>query len=767
MDSQHRNNSTSTTTTPTSTSELFICFTSRLSSSSSMKITSKSILSPGRARDSSQISLSTSLSRRLRNSGSIKGGQASPMFPASNGKKRGCSFENPEPSSPKVTCIGQVRVKTKKQGKKIRARSKSRREVSFRKPDQTGSINSSTCNGGHNVDGGHFQDFGGHGQMSHSHSFQQQECLPHRNQRWVHLPMTICEALRTFGAEFNCFLPCRSSCMAREKVEKARSDNGSGSGSTSSCGAVFARWLVAEKIELVVGEEEDHHHHHHHHRHHEDDDEEEDDMPRRSQRRHVFEDIVIEDAKFEDKNEILEEEEARVSVPPKNALLLMRCRSDPVKMAALANRFWECPPQDEAEDEENEDNKDNKGEKETQQDGDKDCRVKVEEEVMEQRKEVLACESLVSVEVIEEDQMIQNQIPDAEAVKEADLVLDREEEEQESEEICEVEGDLQRQEEEEEEKQVLPQPVIILEEEESVEIADPEKEENANAELLQENEHVLVEYEAEPALEEDEIKHEFFDAIEESRPRLSCSSVASVQPQRLSCSSVASLHTQPEQEEAEELEEKEPLEKILLEEEEEEEESVKTSEDIAEPEDPEITQEPETGQESKEKGGQKQQNLLPDCLLLMMCEPKLSMEVSKETWVCSTDFIRWDRKPPIQPVNKTDGCDELKRRISIDSKPPQLHNINQQLMQPPRSSCSFPAAPPLPPTHGAASMNSQIEQKLAGAKQPYEPFVLTRCKSEPMRSSAKFAPEACFWKNRKLEPHRPGTVGVGAAGVGF
>ncbi|KAJ0046552.1 hypothetical protein Pint_04658 [Pistacia integerrima] len=366
-----------------------------------MKITSKSILSPGRARDSSQISLSTSLSRRLRNSGSIKGGQASPMFPASNGKKRGCSFENPEPSSPKVTCIGQVRVKTKKQGKKIRARSKTRREVSFRKPDQTGSINSTTCNSGHNVDG---------------------VLLFNNVDESIELPTR-------FSSKNACLIGTKdgSSCMAREKVEKARSDNGSGSGSTSSCGAVFARWLVAEKIELVVGEEEDHHHHHNHHRHHEDDDEEEDDMPRRSQRRHVFEDIVIEDAKFEDKNEILEEEEARVNVPPKNALLLMRCRSDPVKMAALANRFWECPPQDEAEDEENEDNK---GEKETQQDGVKDFRVKVEEEVMEQRKEVLACESLVSVEVIEEDQMIQNQIPDAEAVKEADLVLDREEEEQ-------------------------------------------------------------------------------------------------------------------------------------------------------------------------------------------------------------------------------------------------------------------------------------------------------------------------------------------------
>nr|GMD74996.1 DNA ligase 1-like isoform X1 [Ipomoea batatas] len=46
-------------------------------------------------------------SRRLRTNGSIKAGQASPMFP-SFAKKRGSAFENPEPSSPKVTCIGQV-----------------------------------------------------------------------------------------------------------------------------------------------------------------------------------------------------------------------------------------------------------------------------------------------------------------------------------------------------------------------------------------------------------------------------------------------------------------------------------------------------------------------------------------------------------------------------------------------------------------------------------------------------------------------------------
>ena len=70
----------------------------------------------------------------------------------------------------------------------------------------------------------------------------------------------------------------------------------------------------------------------------------------------------------EERNEDLEEEEVSVSicVPPKNALLLMRCRSDPVKMGALANRFWESlvhKVEDEGDDQdEDEDQRDEKEE---------------------------------------------------------------------------------------------------------------------------------------------------------------------------------------------------------------------------------------------------------------------------------------------------------------------------------------------------------------------------------------------------------------------
>ncbi|KAL2529930.1 uncharacterized protein Fot_22531 [Forsythia ovata] len=57
-------------------------------------------------------------------------------------------------------------------------------------------------------------------------------------------------------------------------------------------------------------------------------------MTMRSSRRHALEDIEI-------KYDKIEKEAVRVSIciSPRNALLLMRCRSDPMKMAALANCF--------------------------------------------------------------------------------------------------------------------------------------------------------------------------------------------------------------------------------------------------------------------------------------------------------------------------------------------------------------------------------------------------------------------------------------------
>ncbi|KAI8030064.1 hypothetical protein LOK49_LG01G00230 [Camellia lanceoleosa] len=76
----------------------------------------------------------------------------------------------------------------------------------------------------------------------------------------------------------------------------------------------------------------------------------------RSLRRHVDlgEKIEIEEEKWEVNDCVAEEEEeeSRVSIciPPKNALLLMRCRSDPMRMSALTNRLRELQSAPEDED---------------------------------------------------------------------------------------------------------------------------------------------------------------------------------------------------------------------------------------------------------------------------------------------------------------------------------------------------------------------------------------------------------------------------------
>ncbi|KAF7836681.1 histone-lysine N-methyltransferase SETD1B-like [Senna tora] len=715
-----------------STSELFICFTSRLSSSSSMKLSSKSLLSPSRNREPSQISLSSSLSRRLRSNGSIKGGngQASPMFPATNGKKRGCAFENPEPSSPKVTCIGQVRVKTKKQGKKMRAvaRSKKRRgEASFRRTEQ----------------GGFSSDL---------QNLQQEAGLTHRNQRWVHLPLTICEALRAFGAEFSCLFPCRSSSCGREKEEEERVEKGEGSGGgesrEGSCGAAFARWLVAlqegdgkgREIELVVGEQNEHGV--------EEEQEEEDsdgdgrrDRPERSRRRHVFEDIEID---VEKKNEEGEEEEEKgrvsICIPPKNALLLMRCRSDPVKMAALANRFWESPAhKDEVEENEHgEEEEDNDEEEEEQQE------VHMEED---------------------EQVQVQVQLPKVEVEQDGSICERGNEEQEVSEAKAKIETKSEVEEAHEAEAEATPNPEINEEKERTEEEEEEEEEDEGGNAIANQKDETLVSISS-PEVTSDPEKSELLDVQEEKLESEDYSIEAKSSEHESSSSSSSPVIS--EASESENNEEESAVVSVKAETfAEEEEEATEESTEGEEEEEKETGERPgedETTatQDRSEPDGPKLPEkkpgpVLPDCLLLMMCEPKLSMEVSKETWVCSTDFIRW---LPDRPAKRKDGGDEPKKRISVDSKPPQPPV--PAAAQPPRSSCSFPA----PATHGAGmSMATMIEQKLVGSN-GYEPFVLTRCKSEPMRSSAKLGQDACFWKNRKLEPHHhPATLGVGAAGI--
>ncbi|KAB1216545.1 hypothetical protein CJ030_MR4G002198 [Morella rubra] len=744
MESERPHRTTSTTSS--STSELFICFTSRLSTSSSMKLSSKSILSPGRNREPSQVSLSSSLSRRLRSNGSMKGGQASPMFPT-GGKKRGCGFENPEPSSPKVTCIGQVRVKTKKQGKKMRARSKRRGEASFRRVEQANT--SAVTHQELSIQNNAHSQFQSHQILQH----QQQECLPHRNQRWVHLPLTICEALRAFSAEFNCFLPCRSSCMTseREKEEKAARSDGDEGGNGRSCGAVFARWLVAmqdgegkgREMELVVGEEER--------------------VAERSgslRRREIF------DGGLEIKeqvNEVPEEEEARVSIciPPKNALLLMRCRSDPVKMAALANKFWGSPVQKE------EDMDDNKFEDEGQRDEEEE---EGDVEVGEGR------EGKVEVETeVKGDEIREKRVSDGE--QDGDLQeggkLGREEEigdvQENFERIPGVTNELQEHplEQEEEDNDAgeedggggLEGNHGIPTEESALSCSSPEVLIDPQSSEMEENMPKVVQehedvYENVPNAENEE-EEETEDDKGASFPSSSLLSILSgeeseVQEEQLQEAKPGALAEEAEASEEENNTPEGPSE-----------DGETTTNDISEPEfvntdkpDAVVESEVRESQQKSERGG----SVLPDCLLLMMCEPKLSMEVSKETWVCSTDFIRC---LPERTVKQTNGRDQVRKLVTTEDS--YTKRPAKQQLQPPRSSCSFPAGSAAP--RAGASMASVIEQKLVGSK-GYEPLVLTRCKSEPMRSAAKFASENCFWKNRKMEPHRPATLGVGAAGVG-
>ncbi|KAG7577311.1 hypothetical protein ISN45_Aa03g016000 [Arabidopsis thaliana x Arabidopsis arenosa] len=682
----HRSSSINSSSNNGSSTDLFICFTSRFSSSSSMRLSSKSIHSPARS-----ACLTTSLSRRLRTSGSLKNASAgvlnSPMFGANGGRKRsGSGYENSnnnnniEPSSPKVTCIGQVRVKTRKHvKKKMRARSRRKGgESSFRR----------------SVD----QNDGGGGGGGGGCRFDASE------NRWVHLPVTICESLRSFGSELNCFFPCRSSCTENSHGDGRRvesnNDGCSGGGGGSSCGAVFTRWFVAveetsggkrREIELVVGGE----------------DEVEEDRRRRS-RRHVFEGLDLSEIEMKtEKKERGGEEVGRMSIcsPPKNALLLMRCRSDPVKVAALANRVRERQLSL---------NDGVYGGGTEEEDDERRRRFELE---IEDKKRIDLCEKWISGETNVETEEVSVTVAEAEV----EVPLPSNPATEEEERVKAVEDSIVEEEQEEEASKIL-----------------DSFEEEIEATIMKN-----IEDEIRNAIEEDEKLAEMED---------------------LAAVAVAVAETEEDEES------KEVTVAACITQNEERSEQGNREPDPS----PEVVMRRSLQEETTEKEKATPYKVLPDCLLLMMCEPKLSMEVSKETWVCSTDFVRClPGRPPAKKIPPEATGDnhhhhhQPKKRIvtAVDSnassrrrsidKPP-LH------LQPPRSSCSYPAAPPI--IMAAAAVG---EQKVAGANKAYEPPVLPRCKSEPRKSASKLAPEACFWKNRKLEPHPPASVGVGAAGVGF
>ncbi|XP_073122964.1 uncharacterized protein [Henckelia pumila] len=777
----------SSTNTAASTSELFICFASRLSSSSSSMKLSKSILSPGRAaRDCGPVSLTSSLSRRLRTNGSLKGGQASPFF-STSGKKRGCSFENPEPSSPKVTCIGQVRVKTKKKVKQTRSFSKRRGgDVSFRKIEQAGG------------DGAHHGEDRTSSQQrfsnpsAHAQTQQQsQECLTHRNQRWVHLPISICEGLRSFGSEFSCFFPCKGSCFSSSEREKSEKERGPGE-NENGCGAVFTRWLVSvndgeggkrREIELVVGGG----------------DEEEilaERYSMRSSRRHVFEDIEVKNDRIEVKGQSLEveEEAARVSIciPPKNALLLMRCRSDPMKMASLANKFsWDAKAAHKVDSDDIEEGKNHEQVgKEEIQDGDT-FRVENDEHEDLQgcdiKDEIFMGNKAETGEVFEEVDVSVENTEELETLNEAEVISEIGD-------ICNGEEspglliisfqemEIKEQEQEQEQESVVTREKTLEEEEEEEEVEKEEEEEEEEevesnmssfeALLDQENAEHFEDYPVQPEEEAEDASlcpltsSNGSDEEESEGNEMSTLQVdAAMEKQDGDETTQESNQSFTEccyDENQEATQQNCEQEKSRVDETEEQKAATSPPvKGIPAPEDGKFFV---SSQEAKKE---KESPVLPDCLLLMMCEPKLSMEVSKETWVCSTDFLRWlperPLKPPAKPA-KVGGGEQgpVKRRLSVDSKPkPNSQKEKHDLQQPRRSSCS------LPPVPAAASMATIIEQKLVNAV-AYEPLVLTRCKSEPMSTAAaKLLPESHFWKNaiRKLEPHRRATLG--AAGVGF
>ncbi|XP_076896950.1 uncharacterized protein LOC143550112 [Bidens hawaiensis] len=699
---------------------LFFCFTS----SSSMKISSsRSVLSPARTVYSREppppITLSTSLSRRLSKSRSIRGGAASPaMFPVT-GKKRGSGFDNPEPSSPKVTCIGQVRVKTRKRHvKNVRSLSTRRKLKHSRSQRQrNNSINSiNSINNINNNNNGN-----------------------NHNQRWVHIPMTICEALRT-----SCLFPCRAS-NEEKKV-----------GST--------RWVVAVQdgeVEMVAGG----------------DDVEEVGSVRRH---HVFDDLEIVD------DVILGSEVESVGVdvvPPKNALLLMRGRSDPVKVEALANQILEEKCEEEFEeavdfeeklmvskviedvevedeqvmvlDDINDTEEINmelemnqsvvEEEKQSIKEGNEEQSMEInEEDVKKQSMEINEKDvKKQSIKINEEDvkkqsmeinEYVKKQSLEMNEEEEEDqeqsMEINKEEDQKQSMEINEEEesyfiGNLfeenadeeQEIEEEESDSDMKDALEVLFEDVEEAETGESNTEQIKQFEEQIETEELILKEIKQFEEGEDEMLTEFTEKTEAGESKLEEIKHFEEGNEEMFTQFTES-YDETEESKLEQVKHfEEEIEEMLTEfiaRSETEESKTKVKDFVEENE--EITEILERENEEREKI-----ESLPECLL-MMYEPKLPMEVSKETLVCRNDFIRTH---------------------SGRKKPPPVKSINESKVVGQTSD----------------SMIAMLEQKLVSTM-GFEPLALTRCKSEPVRR----ARETCCLQNQ-LEPPRRASFGVGMAGL--
>ncbi|KAJ4770223.1 Serine/Threonine-kinase pakA-like protein [Rhynchospora pubera] len=775
-------------------SELFICFTSRPSASS----TSAGAAAP---------SLSASLSRRLKTSGSVKGAQ-SPMFTAVVGGRRnkGNSFETAEPSSPKVTCIGQVRVKGHKRRNKSKVailRSRSTRvvgaEASFRRGDEMG---------------------------------REKECLPGgRNQGWVYqIPVSICEALKAVGSEFNCLLPCSGRSFCSSSSAKVNGE-GTKAKRRGSCGAVFARWLmlqeseeakrgqeleVEEEVEMAIDME----------------------MERRKGELEMvvkeweekrIEEFEVEVAKKEEILVVGEEEEGRISVciPPKNALLLMRCRSDPVRMAALANRLWGSPVRKVHVQEEEERDEQEEEEEEEEEDGELGSSVQNKTAVVEGEERERECEVLVSEEALCEavstDLEMQAEVNDQNLVFSSDLGEgeDPVESNLSSEKIGDDQcidesekgkecshGEVQKEENEaisEEPSHSNIEPLDVGKKAIETEIQQKEAEEQTEqlkgkrstscSPMRMKEEKKGRHYKmrrqcsakgGSSSREKEGRRHSFssegeprrssFSSMKDSRRssfsmegrRWSFSiereDIIVAAQGKLSKGSDKRKGCSPDTElEKENVEADNKQEKIG---------STKETEgkEIVHLKREETGKICEKEMEVKVSERKKKSGELPDCLLLMMYEPKLSMEVSRETWVRPTDFINWkSHRRQNQP--KLNAASEMKEKPDTENtasgegqkdaqKDTQAVEADNQDSLPPAVPALLPSLPPVVSATVVKGTEQNVKVELpVPAEVLYAPFVLKRCKSEPMRSSARLVADACFWKER----HRP----IGATGVGF
>ncbi|CAM0953821.1 unnamed protein product [Alopecurus aequalis] len=814
--------------------ELFICFTSRPSTAGLRPSASSKAYSPGRdtAPPAGQP-LRPSLSRRLRSSGSLKGGQ-SPMFPpgtaagASGGRRGRGGMEPAEPSSPKVTCIGQVRVKGGKRKPKhgstsaaAALRSRSRRggglgsEASFRR-------------GADDRDGPGAKN----GQ----------------NQGWVYqIPVNICEALKTFGSCGGRSLCSPSRDRPRSAADKKR--RRAPAGGSWLCGAAVARCLLAiqeeeddvgkggsavgpadeargSEVGLVMqGWDVE-------------DDEEDVDVDDLG--------VVVGEVEVEKEDEILlvggKEEEGRVSVciPPRNALLLMRCRSDPVRMAALATRFWGSPAAANVgqvvdnqgdiggEDQDKEDCKHNVVDQ-------KDCE---EDEARNSTVDEAACRDCGVVEDGGGEAADAGQV-EAEAGEESSKHEDLGEEDNDG-------GDGEGIDDEPAEAQVVRKdsgleiasageaaksesqvpgmvevaagskqdatdvPRLEKEEEDvkgrrSVSSCSPSTalKEDRKLRRLGSKKRVSTSSRASSSSDRVDRRHSFsaemearrssFSSLKDSR-RASFSidrdgrrwSFTIEQEHLVAEPKVLMASRKGKKNSSEPESEKDCAVLVVapnsVEEAQEshddgKDEPAKDGEEEGTTQDAEVSEEVEkvetivdekeamvVKQDRRKKSGE-----LPDCLLMMMCEPKLSMEVSKETWVCSTDFVHWksyqgqNRRQQKAAATGSNAAAAPEEKKDADNAQDTSVAKDTEESAAPAPVSSTPAPPPQvvlkPPPKPVVEKKLKVEVPMVAGVAAYAPLVLKRCKSEPLRSSARLAPDACFWKDR----HRP----LNATGIGF